>query len=169
MSLSVSPTNGTYLKDLREKSFRTRRPARFSQMVLRFMPPAKCPSLSGPPSSPISAVLDMEGGSTLGMPCPTLIAHRKLSWGWNGIARWISGLWGLWFVVLISSLIQQVLITSHHQIWHLFEGGRLFYNEENHLMEDEQHLAQMVALMGPPPKHFLSRSPKCSQYWDEDG
>ncbi|KAI1164940.1 kinase-like domain-containing protein [Nemania serpens] len=54
-------------------------------------------------------------------------------------------------------------------IWHLFEGGRLFYNEENHLMEDEQHLAQMVALMGPPPKHFLSRSPKCSQYWDEDG
>lgn len=36
-------------------------------------------------------------------------------------------------------------------------------------MEDEQHLAQMVSLMGPPPKHFLERSPKCRKYWDEDG
>ncbi|KAI1182592.1 kinase-like domain-containing protein [Nemania serpens] len=54
-------------------------------------------------------------------------------------------------------------------IWHLFEGGRLFYNEEDRLMEDEQHLAQMVSLMGPPPKHFLERSPKCRKYWDEDG
>lgn len=27
----------------------------------------------------------------------------------------------------------------------------------------------MVSLMGPPPRSFLERSPKCSQYWDAEG
>ncbi|KAI1117742.1 kinase-like domain-containing protein [Nemania sp. NC0429] len=54
-------------------------------------------------------------------------------------------------------------------IWHLFEGGRLFYGEADRPMEDEELLAQMVSLMGPPPRHFLGRSRKCRQYWDRDG
>lgn len=31
------------------------------------------------------------------------------------------------------------------------------------------HLAQMVALLGPPPLEFLQRSDNSSEYFDEDG
>lgn len=36
-------------------------------------------------------------------------------------------------------------------------------------LSDELHLAEMVALMGPPPKAFLERSEECSKYWDAEG
>ncbi|KAI1195708.1 kinase-like domain-containing protein [Nemania serpens] len=54
-------------------------------------------------------------------------------------------------------------------IWHLFEDCPIFWNEGYRQIEIEHHLAQMVAMMGPPPKHFLSRSPICRKYWDDDG
>ncbi|EGC43514.1 protein kinase [Histoplasma capsulatum var. duboisii H88] len=37
------------------------------------------------------------------------------------------------------------------------------------MLDDEQHLAEMVALMGPPPQSFLQRSEKCRKYWDDEG
>jgi hypothetical protein len=40
--------------------------------------------------------------------------------------------------------------------------------KDGHL-NDELHLAEMVSLMGPPPKEFLARSEKSRQYWDEEG
>jgi serine/threonine protein kinase len=40
--------------------------------------------------------------------------------------------------------------------------------KDGHL-DDEQHLAEMVSLLGPPPKRFLKMSDKCSQYWDQEG
>jgi hypothetical protein len=55
------------------------------------------------------------------------------------------------------------------QIWDLFEDGRLFHAVEDSRLSDELHLAEMVALMGPPPKAFLERSEECSKYWDADG
>jgi hypothetical protein len=36
-------------------------------------------------------------------------------------------------------------------------------------LDDEFHFAQMVSLMGPPPKEFLARSKRCSKYWDSEG
>ncbi|KAF8870387.1 protein kinase [Gymnopilus junonius] len=54
-------------------------------------------------------------------------------------------------------------------IWDLFEGGRLFYALKDRMLNDEQHLAEMVSLLGPPPKEFLQRSEKCRQYWDSEG
>nr|POE58032.1 serine/threonine-protein kinase afc3 [Quercus suber] len=54
-------------------------------------------------------------------------------------------------------------------IWDLFEGGRLFRAVKDSMINDEVHLAEMVSLMGPPPKESLRRSPKCSQYWDAEG
>lgn len=51
----------------------------------------------------------------------------------------------------------------------VFEGGRLFYGLKNQLLDDEQHLAEMVSLMGPPPKRFLERSGQCQKYWDAEG
>jgi hypothetical protein len=50
------------------------------------------------------------------------------------------------------------------QIWDLFEDGRLFHAVEDGRLSDELHLAEMVALMGPPPKAFLERSEECSKY-----
>ncbi|KAM0424572.1 hypothetical protein ACHAPT_010291 [Fusarium lateritium] len=58
---------------------------------------------------------------------------------------------------------------SHVQIWDLYQGGRLFFAHKNGMLDDEQHLAEMVSLMGPPPLAFLRRSDKCRQYWDDDG
>ncbi|KAG9657726.1 protein kinase, partial [Aureobasidium melanogenum] len=54
-------------------------------------------------------------------------------------------------------------------IWDLFEGGRLFRAVRDGHLDDEQHLAEMVSLLGPPPKKFLKMSDKCNQYWDPEG
>ncbi|KAM3497101.1 hypothetical protein MY11210_009719 [Beauveria gryllotalpidicola] len=35
--------------------------------------------------------------------------------------------------------------------------------------DDEQHLAEMVAFIGPPPVEFLQRSERCARYFDESG
>ena len=51
----------------------------------------------------------------------------------------------------------------------MFQGGRLFFARKNGILDDEQHLAEMVSLMGPPPASFLKRSEKCRKYWDADG
>ncbi len=55
------------------------------------------------------------------------------------------------------------------QVWDLFEGSRLFRAVKDGHLDDEQHLAEMVSLMGPPPKKFLELSDKCCQYWDAEG
>lgn len=55
------------------------------------------------------------------------------------------------------------------QIWDLLEGGSLFRPVKEGHLDDEQHFAEMVALLGPPPKAFLERSDKCLQFWDPEG
>jgi hypothetical protein len=37
------------------------------------------------------------------------------------------------------------------------------------ILDDEQHLAEITSLLGPPPKSFLERSQKCNKYWDSEG
>ncbi|KAI1169967.1 kinase-like domain-containing protein [Nemania sp. FL0916] len=54
-------------------------------------------------------------------------------------------------------------------IWDLFEGGRLFRAMKDGQLNDEQHLAEIVSLIGNPPKKFLERSEKCREYWDAEG
>jgi serine/threonine-protein kinase SRPK3 len=54
-------------------------------------------------------------------------------------------------------------------MWGLLEGGHLFFAKRNRILDDEQHLAEMVSLLGPPPLEFLKRSEKCYQYWDSQG
>ncbi|KAK7420435.1 hypothetical protein QQZ08_010422 [Neonectria magnoliae] len=54
-------------------------------------------------------------------------------------------------------------------IWDLFEGGRLFYALKDRVLNDEQHLAEMVSLMGPPPASFIRRSKECQKYWHDEG
>ncbi|KMP05674.1 hypothetical protein CIRG_05355 [Coccidioides immitis RMSCC 2394] len=52
--------------------------------------------------------------------------------------------------------------------WDLLETGNLFFARKDGLLNDEQHLAEMVSLLGPPPLEFIRRSDKCLQYWDEN-
>ena len=51
----------------------------------------------------------------------------------------------------------------------MVEDGHQFFAKKNRILDDEQHLAEMVSLVGPPPPEFLRRSEKCLRYWDEQG
>ncbi|KAM3560698.1 hypothetical protein MY1884_002798 [Beauveria asiatica] len=51
----------------------------------------------------------------------------------------------------------------------LLEGKRLFLTKNDGANDDEQHLAEMVAFIGPPPVEFLQRSERCARYFDESG
>ncbi|ROV96570.1 hypothetical protein VMCG_07836 [Cytospora schulzeri] len=53
--------------------------------------------------------------------------------------------------------------------WDLLQGSHLFFARTNRVLDDEQHLAEMVSLLGPPPPSFISRSEKCRLYWDDQG
>ncbi|PGH00736.1 hypothetical protein GX51_05617 [Blastomyces parvus] len=49
-----------------------------------------------------------------------------------------------------SSLLVQ--ITTKAPVWDLLAGGQLLYALKNRILNDEQHLAEMVAFRGPPPQ-----------------
>ncbi|PGH00692.1 hypothetical protein GX51_05678 [Blastomyces parvus] len=53
--------------------------------------------------------------------------------------------------------------------WDIFEGERLFFAKKDGILNDEQHPAEMVSLLGPPPQEFIKRNDKCLQYWDDQG
>ena len=57
------------------------------------------------------------------------------------------------------------------QVWDLFENDHIFRGRDQSKSEYDEahHLAEMVALLGPPPLHFLQRSERSLQYWDENG
>ncbi|EEH11727.1 protein kinase [Histoplasma capsulatum G186AR] len=53
--------------------------------------------------------------------------------------------------------------------WDIFEGGRLFIARKDGILDDEQHLAEIVSLLGPPPPEFIRGNSKCLECWDEEG
>nr|KMM69727.1 hypothetical protein CPAG_06041 [Coccidioides posadasii RMSCC 3488] len=56
-------------------------------------------------------------------------------------------------------------------IWDLFEGRHLFNNllDEQGNYDPFKHMAQIFALLGPPPKELISRSETTRQCFDIDG
>ncbi|KAI7083591.1 protein kinase [Hortaea werneckii] len=59
---------------------------------------------------------------------------------------------------------------SQIDIWSVgVMDGNLFRPSKDGHLDDELHFAQMVSLMGPPPKQFLERSDRCRKYWDAEG
>ncbi|KAK9384674.1 kinase-like domain-containing protein [Lipomyces mesembrius] len=55
-------------------------------------------------------------------------------------------------------------------VWDLFESRHLFTAEDgNGQNSNVHHLAEMVALLGPPPTEFLQRSDYASEFFDDDG
>lgn len=57
------------------------------------------------------------------------------------------------------------------QAWDLLEPESLFhlYDADDPARNEAYHLANMTALLGPPPSEFLARSSKSREYWDENG
>ncbi|KAK2737832.1 hypothetical protein FQN57_007390 [Myotisia sp. PD_48] len=54
--------------------------------------------------------------------------------------------------------------------WDLVAGRTMFYGrDDKKLPDDSIHLAEMIAIMGPPPIEFLRRSEASSLFWDKDG
>ncbi|KAK3372613.1 kinase-like domain-containing protein [Podospora didyma] len=52
-------------------------------------------------------------------------------------------------------------------MWDLFEHRPLLTGKkEDGTLDDEALVAEMVSVMGPPPKAFLERSATCAKYWD---
>ncbi|KAF3003880.1 hypothetical protein E8E14_007789 [Neopestalotiopsis sp. 37M] len=56
-------------------------------------------------------------------------------------------------------------------IWHIYEGARLFHgiDPEHNAYRSRAHLAEMIALLGPPPKDLLARSHLASKFFSNDG
>ncbi|KAL5315917.1 hypothetical protein ACEPPN_016791 [Leptodophora sp. 'Broadleaf-Isolate-01'] len=55
--------------------------------------------------------------------------------------------------------------------WDLLERESLFhlYDANDPARNEAHHLANMTALLGPPPLELLQRSSKSHEYWDENG
>jgi hypothetical protein len=79
------------------------------------------------------------------------------------VESWDSG-------IVIASLLHLQFLTKN-KAWSFLEPERLFhvYDPDDEAQNDAHHLANMTALLGPPPLKFLNRSSKSRQYWDENG
>ncbi|KAL8910112.1 MAG: hypothetical protein Q9171_004573 [Xanthocarpia ochracea] len=56
-------------------------------------------------------------------------------------------------------------------IWDLFEGRHIFHGNdpEKGRYLTRAHLAEMIALMGPPPPELLKRGKRSAEFFDDDG
>lgn len=56
------------------------------------------------------------------------------------------------------------------QIWDLFESNHMFDGRNiKRIISDKYHLSEMIAILGPPPLEFLTRSKNSFNYFDEEG
>ncbi|RDH27928.1 kinase-like domain-containing protein [Aspergillus welwitschiae] len=54
--------------------------------------------------------------------------------------------------------------------WDIFQEGHLFYaRDPNRNPSDAHHLAEMIALMGPPPKKMVQNSDYAPKFFDGEG
>ncbi|KAL8967014.1 MAG: hypothetical protein Q9183_003108 [Haloplaca sp. 2 TL-2023] len=55
-------------------------------------------------------------------------------------------------------------------LWDLFQPKRLFRSRGSEKYSEAHHLAEMIAIMGPPPLDFLGRcGEKSDEFWEKDG
>ncbi|KAL4813556.1 kinase-like domain-containing protein, partial [Aspergillus spinulosporus] len=54
--------------------------------------------------------------------------------------------------------------------WDLFQQGNLFYaRDSDKKSSDAHHLAEMIAILGPPPKEMIQNSAYATEFFDSDG
>ena len=59
-----------------------------------------------------------------------------------------------------------------HKLWDLLEGKALFDGSDsnyNGKYTSHAHLAQLIGLLGPPPKELLARGTNSGLYFNSDG
>ncbi|OAA43706.1 serine threonine protein kinase, CMGC group [Metarhizium rileyi] len=56
-------------------------------------------------------------------------------------------------------------------IWDIFEGGHLFtgHDPEHDAYRSRAHIAEMIALLGPPPQELLARGNLSRKFFSDDG
>jgi hypothetical protein len=57
------------------------------------------------------------------------------------------------------------------QVWDALQGGPLFtgYDIESEKYQGRAHLAEMIALLGPPPMSLLARANLKDKFFSEQG
>ena len=61
-------------------------------------------------------------------------------------------------------------ILTSMQAWDIVCSKTLFDGRNSDgVFDDRVHLAEMIAIMGPPPADFIKRSKVGSVFWDEEG
>lgn len=55
--------------------------------------------------------------------------------------------------------------------WDIFEGTQLFHgtDPEHDAYRRRAHLAEVIALLGPPPKDLLARGQLASKFFSDEG
>lgn len=59
----------------------------------------------------------------------------------------------------------------YSKVWNMFEGGTLFdgTDPEHGEYRERAHLAEMIALLGPPPSGLLARADLRSEFFSDAG
>ncbi|KAI9698895.1 MAG: hypothetical protein M1820_007316 [Bogoriella megaspora] len=71
--------------------------------------------------------------------------------------------------LIMPDLFRAPEVVLGKQIWKLFEGTQLFpARDPDGQYSERYHLAQTMAILGPPPLEFLQRSEKSERFWDID-
>lgn len=62
-------------------------------------------------------------------------------------------------------------VDSNGQIWDIFEGGNLFTGQdpEHKTYRSRAHIAEIVALLGPPPQDLLAQGKLTHKFFSDDG
>lgn len=72
-----------------------------------------------------------------------------------------------YFGVLTNPLTVNNLITSGLG---LFQKGHLFYARDSQKQDsDANHIAEMIALLGPPPREMIQNSDYATDFFDIEG
>jgi hypothetical protein len=95
--------------------------------------------------------------------CPEVIL--EVPWGYK------IDVWSIGCMVTDTTPPSQYLLLIVDEIWDIFEGRLLFRGTDPELgvYRGRAHLAEMIALLGPPPPEFLGRGNLKSKFFSESG
>ncbi|PTD12877.1 hypothetical protein FCULG_00002721 [Fusarium culmorum] len=71
----------------------------------------------------------------------------------------------------MSAVWRGLLVNDRWQVWDIFEGNQLFHSidPEHHEYRLRANLAEIVALLGPPPKELLARGKLANKFFSDEG
>lgn len=85
----------------------------------------------------------------------------------DGKCLWIFGILVFWYILLFSKVIASA---NARQLWDMIEGNELFqhiHDPQGHY-NAKLHIAEMIALIGPPPQEVIQRYQYMREYsWPE--